>query len=471
MTPRTAIWWIRRDQRLVDNAALHAAMIDANHIVPLFILDDQLLSSRYSSDKRTAFMFDGLRSLDADLRAIGGTLIVRCGDPIEVLRQVMQETSATRIFAEHDFSPYATRRDSNIVNQLPLTLLSQPSVAHPDDVLKKDGSPYTVFTPYSKAWKASNPDAPELEPAPERIAVPEIESHSLPETPTLPESVPFEAGYAAAHRRLQQFTEGDDAPVFTYSAQRNRIDLDATSRMSPYLRFGMISPREAIAAAMRALDNAPTRDARRSAETWLNELIWREFYIAILHHFPHVRTIEFQDQYRGMNWINDPEDRSAWENAETGYPIVDACIRQLKSEGWMHNRGRMITASFLVKHLLVDWRAGEEHFMQHLLDGDPASNNGGWQWTAGTGTDAAPYFRVFNPILQSRRYDPYGAFIRKWIPELGNVPDRFIHEPWTMSQSDQEESGCTIGTDYPEPIVEHTFARQRALAAYKRSDD
>ncbi|TVR74972.1 MAG: deoxyribodipyrimidine photo-lyase [Sphaerobacteraceae bacterium] len=470
MATRTAIWWIRRDQRLVDNAALHAAMSNADQIVPLFILDDQLLSSRYSSDKRTAFMFAGLRSLDEDLRAIGGSLIVRRGNPIEVLRQVIQETSAAGIFAEHDFSPYATRRDSNVVNQLPLTLLSQPSVAHPDDVLKKDGSPYTVYTPYSKAWKASNPDAPHLEPAPERITVPEIESHSLPETPKLPESVPFEAGYAAAHHRLKQFTEGNDAPVFTYEEQRNRIDLDATSRMSPYLRFGMISPREAIAAAMRALDNAPSRDARHSAETWLNELIWREFYVAILHHFPYVRTIEFQDQYRGMHWINDTEDRSAWENAETGYPIVDACIRQLHSEGWMHNRGRMITASFLVKHLLVDWRAGEEHFMQHLLDGDPASNNGGWQWTAGTGTDAAPYFRVFNPILQSRRHDPSATFIRKWIPELTNVPDRFIHEPWTMSQSDQQESGCAIGADYPEPIVEHTFARQRALAAYKQSD-
>lgn len=470
MTTRPSIWWIRRDQRLNDNPALSAALAEADHVVPLFILDDVLLESRYASDKRAAFMFAGLRALDAELRKLGGSLIVRRGNPATVLRQVTQETCARRIFAEHDFSPYAKQRDSQIVNELPLTMVSQPAVAHPDDVLKRDGEPYTVFTPYSKAWKTVFAEPPELIRAPQSISVPSLGSDRIPESPAMPDSVHFDTGPIAARQRLHQFTEGDDAPVYRYGELRDRIDLDATSRLSPYLRFGMISPREAVCAAMRALENSSNNEARHSAETWLNELIWREFYVSILHHFPEVRTLEFQDQYRGMNWINHPEDRTAWERAETGYPIVDASMRQLHAEGWMHNRGRMITASFLVKHLLVDWRAGEEHFMQHLIDGDPASNNGGWQWTAGTGTDAAPYFRVFNPILQSKRHDPDGEFIRKWIPELSSVPDSNIHEPWTMDKGQQDKSGCAIGRDYPEPIVDHSFARQRALDAYKRSD-
>jgi deoxyribodipyrimidine photo-lyase len=469
MSQRVAIWWIRRDQRIHDNPALHAALSDADQVVPLFILDDRLLHSRYASEKRAGFMFEGLRELDANLRQRGSQLVVRHGKPEHVLSAVLDEAGSSRIFAEHDFSPFAQQRDRALTNQLPLTLLSQPAVSHPNDVLKADGTPYTVFTPYSKAWKSTFPDPPEPLDATQRISSPQIDSDGVPENPVLPESVPFNAGSKAAQARLKEFTSGEDAPVYHYGDSRDRLDLDATSRLSPYLRFGMLSAREAVAAAMNAIIHAPHSEAQRSAETWLNELIWREFYIAIIHHFPDVRTLEFQTQYRNMNWINDQEDISAWTSARTGYPIVDACLEQLHAEGWMHNRGRMITASFLVKHLLIDWRIGEQHFMENLIDGDPASNNGGWQWTAGTGTDAAPYFRVFNPILQSKRHDPDGAFIRSWIPALANVPDEFIHEPWTMSEADQNAAGCVIGKDYPAPIVDHSFARKRALDAYNRS--
>jgi deoxyribodipyrimidine photo-lyase len=245
------------------------------------------------------------------------------------------------------------------------------------------------------------------------------------------------------------------------------MDLAGTSGLSPYLRFGMVSARQVVAAARRAEAQARDGAARRSAEAWLNELVWREFYIAILYHFPHVRQAAFRPQLRNVPWVNNPEDFAAWAQGLTGYPVVDAAMRQLLHTGWMHNRARMITASFLTKDLLVDWRWGERHFMQHLIDGDPAANNGGWQWTAGTGTDAAPYFRIFNPVLQSMKFDPDGAFIRRFVPELVNVPYEYIHTPWKMPLDLQKQLGCLIGRDYPAPIVDHRLARERILMAYK----
>ncbi len=209
--------------------------------------------------------------------------------------------------------------------------------------------------------------------------------------------------------------------------------------------------------------------SRRGAETWLNELIWREFYMMVLYHHPDVLEHAFQPTLRGINWRNDEAEFAAWCQGRTGYPVVDAAMRQLVTTGWMHNRARMIVASFLVKDLLVDWRWGERFFMQHLVDGDPAANNGGWQWTAGVGTDAAPYFRVFNPSLQGARFDPAGAYVRRYVPELANVPAKFIHEPWKMPPEVQRKSGCSIGHDYPLPIVDHALARERVLAAYKKS--
>jgi deoxyribodipyrimidine photo-lyase len=220
---------------------------------------------------------------------------------------------------------------------------------------------------------------------------------------------------------------------------------------------------------MRAVQDAPDKLARESADTWLNELIWREFYQTILYHFPYVLKRNFQPAYDRIPWLNDSRDFQAWKMGQTGYPFVDAAMRQLAEEQWMHNRPRMIVASFLVKHLLVDWRWGETWFMQNLLDGDLAANNGGWQWTAGTGTDAAPYFRIFNPISQGKKFDPRGGYIRRYIPELESVPQQFIHTPWEMPNELQKKIGCVIGEDYPGPIVEHGIARERALEAYRVS--
>jgi deoxyribodipyrimidine photo-lyase len=231
----------------------------------------------------------------------------------------------------------------------------------------------------------------------------------------------------------------------------------------------MLSARQAVVSALAAIDAAPDTTSRESAETWLNELIWREFYVNILYHFPHVRGRSFRTGLNDIAWQNDRGAFDAWCKGRTGYPVVDAAMRQLLHSGWMHNRARMIVASFLVKDLLIDWRWGERWFMQHLVDGDPASNNGGWQWTAGTGTDAAPYFRIFNPLLQSQKHDPDGAYIRRWVPELAKVPEKFVHQPWRMPEKAQRSSGCVIGQEYPEPIVDHAVMRKRALALYRQA--
>jgi deoxyribodipyrimidine photo-lyase len=231
----------------------------------------------------------------------------------------------------------------------------------------------------------------------------------------------------------------------------------------------MLSARQCVVCALRARETAPHEGARKGAETWLNELIWREFYMAIMAHFPHVLEYSFRANLRSIAWENDEAAFAAWRQGRTGYPVVDAAIRQLVETGWMHNRARMIVASFLVKDLLIDWRWGERFFMQHLLDGDLAANNGGWQWTAGTGTDAAPYFRIFSPTLQGKRHDPEGAYVRRWVPELERVPDRYIHEPVKIPLEEQREAGCIVGRDYPAPIVEHAWARERALITYRQA--
>ncbi len=307
---------------------------------------------------------------------------------------------------------------------------------------------------------------------PKKLETPEaIQSLPIPNA-EVPGGHLFPPGEQEAQQRLTAFTRNIHptkgvlvpAPVFSYASGRDRQDWEGTSRLSPYLRFGMLSARQAVSAAYQAIQTAPGGEALKSAETWLNELIWREFYIHILYHFPRVRRENFRLPH--VRWVNNPQHFEAWRHGQTGYPVVDASMRQLQHTGWMHNRSRMIVASFLTKDLLIDWRWGERWFMQHLIDGDPAANNGGWQWTAGTGTDAAPYFRIFNPISQSMKHDPHGEHIRRWLPELSNVPDEFIHEPWKMSAEIQVQAGCRIGVDYPFPIIDHSQARERALEAY-----
>jgi deoxyribodipyrimidine photo-lyase len=467
----TAIWWARRDLRLTDNRALSAALAHAERVIPAFVLDPTLLARYEAAEKRVAFLFGGLWALDESLHARGSALAVRQGDPRDELAALLIETGAEAIYAEADVWPYGVERDAHVAKTLPLHLIGGLTVHPPNAVLKADGTPYVVFTPYSRKWKAlPPPEFGDILPAPERIATPpDIDSLSIPDEPPPPSEVGFPPGEAEAQRRLDAFLTSDDPPVYRYAEARDRVDPDGTSRLSPYLRFGMLSARQAAATARLALELAPSDAARRGVEAWLDELIWREFYQAILHHFPHVLERSFRPNLRAIPWNNDRAAFAAWCEGRTGYPIVDAAMRQLTHTGWMHNRARMVVASFLVKDLLIDWRWGERFFMQHLVDGDPAANNGGWQWTAGTGTDAAPYFRIFNPVTQGKTHDPKGAYVRRWVPELANVPDRFIHEPWKMPAEMQRSFGCIIGRDYPEPIVDHARTRERTLAAYAKA--
>jgi deoxyribodipyrimidine photo-lyase len=459
-----AIWWIRRDLRLHDNQALTEALARGGTVVPLFVLDPALWTSDYVGKRRLAFLIEGLGVLDAALQDRGSRLIIRQGSPLGVLSNLLEETGATTITAESDYSSYATRRDAEIASVLPLRLVDGVTVLPPGSVVKTDGTPYTVFTPFSRAWKVQPlPDRSGVLPAPEAIAT-FRDLQSLP-LPAVQAAIPatFPAGEAEARRRLGAFLAG---PVQQYGDRRDFMADAGTSALSPYLRFGMLSAREAVVAVREWIAEATGEAAQSSASIWLNELIWREFYIHILAHFPDVQRGAFRQNLRAVPWRNNEAEFDAWCVGRTGYPVVDAAMRQLAQTGWMHNRARMIAASFLTKDLLIDWRRGERWFMQQLIDGDPAANNGGWQWSAGTGTDAAPYFRIFNPVSQGKKFDPDGSYVRRWVPELSRVPARHIHEPWQMSAQEQQAAHCRIGHEYPPPIVDHALARQRALDAY-----
>lgn len=448
---RKAIWWIRRDLRLRDNPTLQVALAHGD-VIPVFVRDPHLMTAL--SSRRRSFLWEALKGLDTDLRFKGSRLLLRSGTPEAALTQLVIDTGATAIFAEEDFTPYARKRDENIARSLPLKLVQGQLVYHPMAALKSDGTPYTVFTPFSKNWKALLPPSLTIFPAPERMpAVPaelKSEEHSVGERNPL-----FPASEAEAQGRLADFV---NEKIFSYTEDRNQLDLDGTSSLSPYLHFGLLGLSDAVHNAQQVISSARDTESRKGAETWLNELIWRAFYIHILYHFPHVRERSFRPKYDHIQWVNDPHEFENWKNGRTGYPIVDAGMRQLRQSGWMHNRARMITASFLVKDLLIDWRWGERWFMEKLLDGDLAANNGGWQWTAGVGTDAAPYFRIFNPVLQSKKFDPKGDYIRRWVPELAHLSAKDIHAPW---EGDVDMRG------YPQPIIDHAFARQRTLDAYK----
>ncbi len=460
---RVALLWLRRDLRVHDHPALAAALDGAERVVPVYVLDPRLLQGPRASANRTWFLLGALAELAESLAVRGASLVVRTGRPEQLVPALAAAAGADAVFATRDVSPFARARDRAVAEALAadgrrLQLTRGLLVAEPEDVRTQRGGPVTVFTPFARRWAA----VPRRELLPAPGAIPSLPpgalaSEPLPvaPAPTADPALLPRPGEAAARERLGRWVAS--AALSAYADGRNRLDAEGTSRLSADLKFGTLSPLEVLRAA-----EGPGNGRR----VFVAELCWREFYAHVLWHFPHVARGAYRPAYDAVPWVDDAAGLAAWRAGRTGYPVVDAALRQLAASGWMHNRARMIAASFLVKDLLVDWRRGEAHFMAHLVDADVASNNGGWQWTAGTGTDAAPYFRVFNPVSQSRRFDPDGAYARRWVPELARVPDAFVHEPWTMPADVQAASGCVIGRDYPAPIADHAAARKRALAAY-----
>ena len=464
--PRTtAIVWLRRDLRVHDHPALRAALDRADRVIPVFCFDDRLLHGRHSSGPRTQFMLECLTDLREALRGRGGDLVLRHGPPERELAALAEETGAAEVHLTADVSPFAKRRDARVrgvLREAGVDTHAHPGLTVVDDataVRTGQGGPYTVFGPFHRRWEA----AARREPigAPRRLpALPaKLRVGALPKLSELKLETDVEhtlpGGETAARRRLSRFLNGDLAD---YDNLHDALGADGTSRLSAYLRFGCLSPREIETRLPRGRGPAEFR----------RQLAWRDFYCHVLHHFPRNARSEFQERYRGrIRWSRAQRPFDAWREGRTGYPLVDAGMRQLRSEGWMHNRARLVVGSFLTKHLGIDWRWGERWFMSLLIDGDQANNNGNWQWIASVGVDPQPvYRRIYNPARHLDRYDPGGEYVRRYVPELASVPDRYLGEPWTMPEEVQESVGCVIGRDYPEPIVEHAEARRRALERY-----
>ena len=458
---RPVIHWFRRDLRIADNTALIAAAKQSPLVIPVYVLSDWKNSHAWTGAPRQAFLCGCLESLGSDLGSIGGQLVIRQGWAVDQLERLLIETRAQAICFNRDPDPFgramelqvramAARHGASVHDFKDATLHER------DEILNATGLPYRVFTPYSKAWlKAEKSPS---QPSPRRLAtpggilslpIPSLATWNLPNSP-----LPIESGEKAARKRLSDFLAN---PIFSYAALRDFPGAASTSGLSADLRFGTLSIREIYSESVAAAAGRSVEE-RKSVFTFVNELIWREFYRQILWHWPEVLEQEFNPKFRCLEWREPGAAFQRWCDGLTGFPIVDAAMRQLNSTGFMHNRLRMITAMFLTKDLHVDWRHGERYFMQRLVDGDIASNNGGWQWSAGTGADAAPYFRIQNPWSQTKRYDPEGRFIRAWVPELKDVAAaKFMQEP---------TPGLPLAKDYPPPMVNHAEEREVALQRY-----
>ncbi len=463
--------WFRRDLRFSDNAALCQALSRSRQVWCVFVFDAEILAALpSSSDRRVEFIWHSIDELGTALRQRGGCLIVRQGRARDEIPALSMQLQADAVFANRDYEPAAVSRDDEVARRLAATgsrleVFKDQVVFERDEVMTASGSPYSVFTPYKNAWLkrlAAQPagghaverHAGALAPAPADIAValPALEALGFRKTNL--QDLPLPTGAAGADRLFRAFLRRID----NYDHTRNFPAVKGPSYLSVHLRFGTISIRRLVARA-QAL-------AAPGAQLWLSELIWREFYFQILHHHPRVVAHAFKPEFESVTFDNDNTRFLAWREGRTGYPLVDAAMRQLGATGYMHNRLRMVAASFLIKDLHVDWRWGERHFAEHLNDFDLAANNGGWQWAASTGCDAQPYFRIFNPVTQSQKFDPDGKFIRRYVPELAKVPAAHIHAPWKMTPAAQQASGCRIGRDYPLPLVDHDQARRISLARY-----
>ncbi len=470
-----SLLWLRRDLRLHDHAALATALSDAAPVQPVFVFDTEILT-RFSrkEDRRLVFIAETLCHLDRQLQKRGGGLLVLHGKAVEMVPKLAAALRASAIYSAEDFEPATRVRDAAVRKAVTPNTRFVQVVDHllrsPQSMLKADKTPYKVFTPFYKLWRAGLGPEDFAEYAVKdkgRYADVAANAKAAEEAGLRvlslangPAETLAQIGYeyskdklwtvTDAKSRLEQFI---DARLRNYPTARDQLPITGTSQLSPYLRFGLLSVRESVAAAL----------AHGQGEKWISELGWREFYASILFHFPEVERHEFMPHYRdgAIPWSYDKHHIAAFQEGRTGYPVVDAAVRELLTTGYMHNRARMIVASFVTKDLLLDWRIGEEFFAQHLMDYELASNNGGWQWAASTGTDAAPYFRVFNPVLQSKKFDPEGEYIRRYVPELKNMSNKDIHAPWLVPLA--KPAG------YPLPIVDHATVKDRVVALFKRA--
>ncbi len=472
----TALVWMRRDLRLHDSAALYHALRNHERVFCTFVFDteilDPLLAAGLQEDRRVEFIHGAVQQVDRQLRFEGAALLVRHGAAREVIPRLAAELQADAVYANRDYEPAAIARDADVASALlrdgrGLTLCKDQVIFEQDEVLTQAGQPFSVFTPYKNAWlKKLTPFY--LTPYPvekyfDRLAPIDVPSPlptlaSLGFAPTNLSALRLPVGRDGAQELLRDFvTRIDD-----YADKRDYPALKGPSYLSVHLRFGTLSIRQLAAYAHGRM----TVMGSAGAATWLSELIWRDFYQMILWHHPRVVTQSFKPEYDRIVWDEAPDLFAAWCEGRTGYPLVDAAMRQLNQTGYMHNRLRMVTASFLTKDLGIDWRQGEHYFAERLIDYDLAANNGGWQWAASTGCDAQPYFRIFNPVTQSEKFDPKGAFLRRYVPELAPVPEKFIHAPWRMDAVTQKACGVQLGREYPAPVVDHAVARERTLARF-----
>ncbi|WP_291991339.1 deoxyribodipyrimidine photo-lyase [Candidatus Accumulibacter sp. ACC007] len=467
--------WFRRDLRDSDHVALGEALRRGRRVHCAFLFDREILDPLpRRDDRRVDFIRQSLLELDTALHRRGGGLLVRHGWAAEEIPRLAGELGVAAVFANRDYEPQAKRRDAAVsaalhTGGIAFESFKDQAILDGDEVLTQAGRPFTVFSPYKRAWlKRLTED--DWQPGEQEIGT--------LATPPGAQRVPSlaELGFAATDLRALGFVPGmsgarqllDDflGRISRYRQQRDFPALKGVSYLSIHLRFGTVSIRELVA---RAIAAGALRTGNEGAATWLSELIWRDFYFMILDRFPYVAERAFKPAYDAVAWEQGApaeEAFAAWCEGRTGYPLVDAAMRQLNGTGYMHNRLRMLNASFLSKDLGIDWRRGEAYFAARLNDFDLAANNGGWQWAASSGCDAQPYFRIFNPVLQSERFDPAGKFIRRYLPELSAVPDRFIHAPWRMSPAEQEACGVRIGRETPAPLVDHQQARQLTLERY-----
>ncbi len=472
--PATLVWF-RQDLRLQDNPALHAALARGGAVIPVYILDDAGEGRWAPGGASRWWLQHSLAALDTALRERGLRLVLARGDAETVLRDLIKQTGATALHWNRRYEPASIARDAAVKTALGAGGVEVKSSAasvlfEPHTVKNKTGGPFQVFTPF---WKhcltLEVPEPVKLPAGPWRAPEKWPRSLALDELGLLPR-IPWDEGFrpvwqpgeAGAAKRLKHFLA---RAVEEYADERNRPDKDGTSALSPHLHFGEISPRQ-IWAAVRALSkDTGVFPSSRGAQVFLSEVGWREFAYHLLYHFPHTPEAPLRAEFAAFPWRTDAAQLRAWQRGQTGYPIVDAGMRQLWATGWMHNRVRMIVASFLVKHLRLSWQEGAAWFWDTLVDADLAANTLGWQWTAGCGADAAPYFRIFNPILQGLKFDPNGDYVRRWVPELGRLSSELIHQPWTATPLELRAAGVTLGENYPAPMVDHGAARDAALAA------